>query len=125
MRSFLFIILISLSSTVFGEWTQVYRDDRVINYVDYSTKVKVGNNIKIWRKNIYLKPLVTNLGEIFSTNDFDEIDCNEKRYRTISYEAYSDVLQQKLVQKLTYNGDWNYFRPDSVGYQEVKVICSR
>lgn len=119
-----FVVLLSLSSSVFGKWTQIYIDDNVRKYLDFDNQVKSVNTIKIWEKSIYLKPLDTNVGNISSTNNYLEVDCRERTSRTIYYEGYSDVLQQKLMEKNNFNGPWKYHRPNSIGFEVIRKICN-
>ena len=82
------ILLLLVSTTVFGEWTKTGIGDDSSIYVDMSTIKRSGDVVRVtYLQNFSLGTTTEDKTKTFkSTKTIEDFDCKKKQSKTISFE---------------------------------------
>lgn len=139
MKPILTVLLLILSSTVFGQWTKILEDQsRTIYYSSDRTK-KEGQIVTTWVKsqpkgervasliNYYKKAYPTYANEINKLSFIvqkDEYNCNKQVYRTIGIILYDKNLNVIVQNFEGEPSDWQEIPPGSIVEKIFQTICN-
>ena len=127
-RLFLTLILATISSSVFAEWTLVQTGKESNEYVDMATIRVSGNLAKMWSltnisKNIEnIRPGET----AFAVKTVHEYDCKEHKSRLLFVAWYNDYMGTGSIDRSSEssNAKWKAITP---GIRETswKIACKK
>jgi uncharacterized protein YtpQ (UPF0354 family) len=113
-----------------GDWKLYAKTDQYIRYYNANGITRPSKNIvRVWVRWDYtdkgIIDIVKNLGKkyenIHHTIMLDEINCSDKKVRTLSFSDYS--RGGKAIRSGSFSGEWNYFFPESVTEALYEVVC--
>ena len=115
-------LLISISQiTEAAIWVKVSSSPQEVVYIDFSSIINQGISRII---------LVTTESKVrrkegwMSSRAILEVDCNERRIRTLSEVLYEDNnLKGRIIQNVNYALPWDFVAPDTVGGDIAKASC--
>jgi len=117
------IFLLLLPSVALCDWTYTSTSMNIVdNYVDLSTKVKIGNmQYRIWTKQEYRVKSETGT---LSVTALMEADCIKRRARIMALKEFD---KKNLVGNVLYShqntGEWMNIDRGSIGDKFLKAIC--
>ena len=97
INTLIFLLLILISNTVFGEWTLYFKDNSSENYIDYSSKSVKGDKVQYVQYTDFPFGLPKDLGQGMSIKYLSEIDCKEETIRSLYLVTYRDLKLQGSV----------------------------
>ena len=106
MKKLTLLLLLMTSTNVLAEWIEITRskDGDITVYVDYVTRKKKGNKVKMWRlfdyKTVHIGP--TN-DRYLSSVVHNEFDCEEETIRMLDLYIYSRNMRQGDAVKSEHN----------------------
>lgn len=120
MKKLLLFILFTFSSIVHAQWTSIgHSSDGNEFFVDYSTIQRVNMIVKVWTK--------VNLSEdtlgILSSRNYQEYDCNEKKYRTLTRSTFKKLDLEQLLQTSSKPTEYIFIAPETVSLKILNIVC--
>ena len=108
-----------------SKWTKIGGGADFDNYADLSTIRKSGNTAKIWDLRNFKKAQTASNGKSYlSFIARAEYDCNEEKYRLLSFYDYSGNMKNgDIVQQWEGEDKWSSIPPESISATELKVAC--
>jgi hypothetical protein len=95
MKKLLLAILLTLISTnAMAEWVLIAMGENANLYADIKSKRKLGNKVKVWNLYDFKAPETLNGKQALSMVIFNEYDCINETYKTLSSSFYSGNMQQ-------------------------------
>ncbi len=123
-----------LSFNSYGEWTKTsVAEDGNTYYIDFQTVKKLNNgNVVVWVMIDHVEAIEGALdNELYmSSKMFWQGDCDLFRFKVLSLTQFEKPMgrgdSESLDGYLELMGmeAWNYIPPDSVGYMNLKEVCS-
>ncbi len=122
MKKFLFVLLFTLSSIVHAQWTSIgHSSDNDEFFIDYSTIQRTNKIVKVWVK--------VNFAEItqgiHSTRNYQEYDCNEKKYRNLTISGFKKLNLEQLYQTDNKPTEFTFIAPGTVSLRIFNIVCNR
>ena len=111
-------------------WTNIGGTNDFDEYIDISTKRKVGNKVKVWALVNFRIPQNDNndgayLSEVYNI----EFDCVNENYKFLSITDYAESMQAgKVVSSFNYPPEKSELRnitPNSVMETKFKLACGK
>ena len=95
MKKIILLILLTVSTNIFAEWTRVNNttDGNMIVYIDYETFKKKGNKVKIWIMMDFKTVQKSSYGIYLSLLTRNEYDCEEETVRMLDLYNYSGNMK--------------------------------
>ena len=127
MKKLLLILLLSLSFSSYGEWTQVAEnDDGDYFLIDFGTVKVVDGNVYWWDMIDAVESYwyVSEDELYFSEQSYYQGDCQVNRFKILTTYFYSRPLGEDLVE--TWNDSapqWDYYAPDTIGEYTFELVC--
>jgi len=123
MKNFLFISLILISSLAHA-WTLISTGvDGDQFFSDIGTIQRKANIVRVWEKTEYFS---TGETESRSVRIFREYDCEERKSRNLSLEAFSGTnLTGKNIAQSSKPSDWSFIPPNTVASARLNFACKR
>ena len=127
MKKILFIACLLISQSSFAAWTELdFGTSTITFFVDFDTLQKKDNVARVWTKHEYKNPLPTSIpGEfMLSENFYTEFDCQEKRFRALSANTFSEnQLKGKLISAKSTPNPWTFVPPDTIASLMLNRVC--
>jgi len=123
MKIIVTICFLLLPCVALCDWTYTSTSMNIVdNYVDLSTKVKLGNmQYRIWTKQEYRVKSDTGM---LSAAALMEADCIKRRARILALKEFD---KKNLVGNVLYShqntGEWMNIDRGSIGEKFLKAIC--
>lgn len=127
MKKLLFVLLLSISSVVYAEWTLLdkYNDDADTVYIEKSTVQQFGLYTRAWfRWEHSEKSIMALKFKVRSARVYEEFDCQEKRKRRLSTTFYKqpnfielDLSNEKVL-------EWQSIAPDTASFLQLAIVCN-
>jgi len=122
MKKLLFVFLLSISSLVHAQWTSIgHSSDNDEFFIDYSTIQRVNKIVKVWVK--------VNFAEItqgvLSTRNYQEYDCNEKKYRNLTITGFKKLNLEQLLQTDNKPTEYAFIAPGTVSLKILNIVCNK
>lgn len=120
----LFFISILLISSLAQAWTLVSTGvDGDQFFSDINTIQRKANIVRVWEKTEYSTNGET---ESRSVRIYREYDCEEKKLRNLSLEAFSGTnLTGKNIAQSSKPSDWSFIPPNTVASARLNFACNR
>ena len=97
MKKIILLILLTVSTNIFAEWTRVNNttDGNMIVYIDYETFKKKGNKVKIWIMMDFktVQIIAEDNTRYLSLLTRNEYDCEEETVRMLDLYNYSGNMK--------------------------------
>jgi hypothetical protein len=121
------LLLIAISTSAMAEWIYISESangDKT--YMDISTIKKTGSGTyKVWDLLDYAQPQILGASNYLSLATNLEFDCNNDANRHIYFVGYSENMGKgNVIGSENGSQTWKPEVPGSVGFQELKFICS-
>lgn len=111
-----------MSSFVYAQWSSIgHSSDNDEFFLDYSTIQRVNKIVKVWVKVNYSQ---SNQG-ILSTRTYQEYDCNEKKYRTLTMTFFKKLDLEQLETTDNKISEYVYIGPGTVSSKILSIVCNR
>ncbi|MGA7750836.1 MAG: surface-adhesin E family protein [Gallionella sp.] len=129
MRKVILLMLLSVvSSNAMAEWVKVRISDdgNATAYVDPSTMLKDGSNVKMWAL-LDFRVAKTTGGETYlSTKQQNEFDCKKTKIRLLTFSLYSGNMGNgNVVYESPNIGNWDMFFQGGLGEAFWKIACGK
>ncbi len=122
MKKILFIILLLINSVVHAQWTSIgHSSDNDEFFIDYSTIQRVNKIVKVWVK----VNLSENTQGIHSTRNYQEYDCNEKKYRNLTITGFKKLNLEQLSHSENKPGEYTFIAPGTVSSKILNIVCNK
>ena len=107
MKNYFLVILLSTSTLVYGEWSQVSLNDETTMYIDPQTIKKTGDLVQVSQMMSFPTGSKSPDGKVSykSSITTEEYDCKKGTSRTLSFKWYSDI---KGTGKVVYEDKHTY-----------------
>lgn len=141
MKPILTVLLLILSSTVFGQkWEVIYESATQTIYYNSERTTKIGNIITTWTKSVYKGEMLEKVrklhkdavkGSSYSSNydNFNyvvqkvQIDCSDYKTITLTLVDYNE--DGSIINNVQMdNPNWTESLPGTVGEQSCMNVCS-
>lgn len=126
MKKNLFIlILVMIFSEAEAKWTMVKDGPLLSQYINQESIRKRANLARVWEMHD-LKLRVNSDIDIKSLIFLNEYECQDERYRTISYSIQSERMGEGVALK-TFNtpSEWNFIPPGDYHADYLKIVCQQ
>jgi hypothetical protein len=124
MKKLLFVLLLSISSVVYAQWTYITENDDTQFFVDLTSIHQIGQYKRVWLKSEYSSNSKITLNEnIRSIRTLTEFDCREKKYRQLSLHAFKQSNLIDLDVSSNKQGEWKFIPPKTVADTELTIVC--
>ena len=125
MKKLLLVLLLSISSVVHAQWTNyaTSTDDNKF-YIDKKSIQQTNQYKRAWTKvEFHASSNFAKKYEVLSARALREIDCREKKYRTLSthYFKQSNLIEIKDSDDIVTN--WQFIAPESVDEKMYEFVC--
>jgi hypothetical protein len=125
MKQLIIVVLLSLSTSAWAEWTPVDYNYAVFAYADRNTIRKVGNMVKMWQLFDYRAGQGSPTQPYLSVKAQWEYDCDGERQRML----YAQLLSANMDRgQIIYSGaepKWGPVPPGSIGETLWKTACKQ
>jgi hypothetical protein len=126
MKKILFVILVSISSIAYADWTLIERDieGTVLVYIDKSTIQQNGQYLRVWERIEYSeKNDMAIKNNVRSTRTYMEFDCREKKSRVLSFTSFTkpNLISQK--NSLNQTMEWEFIAPKTIFETVLIHVC--
>ena len=93
MKNYLLLILLSISTLVYGEWSQVSFNDDTTMYIDPQTIKKTGDLVQVSQMMNFPTGSKSPDGKVSykSSITTEEYDCKKGLSRSLSFKWFSDI----------------------------------
>ncbi len=96
-------------------------------YHDKTTKVRVGNIVKMWTMTDFPEAREDGFGDFLSIKTYDAFDCKKRFHALVQAFFYADKLATGNVirsLKIKYAElDWLPIKPETVAEEELQIAC--
>jgi hypothetical protein len=120
MKKLLFVLLLTISSIVHAQWTFIgHSSDNDEFFIDYSTVQRVNKIVKVWIK--------VNFSEItqgvYSTRNYQEYDCSEKKYRNLTITGFKKPNLEQLYRSDNQPTEYTFIPPGTLSLVIFNIVC--
>jgi hypothetical protein len=128
MRKLVFLAGLLIAQSSVAAWTELDFGTSSTNFfVDFDTLQRKNNIVRVWTKHEYKIPLATNVNPNefkLSENFYTEFDCQEKKYRALSSNTFSEnQLKGKLISANSTPNSWTFVPPDTIANLMLSRVC--
>jgi hypothetical protein len=126
-KAILMMLLAVASSSAMAGWVEVFRDEAVTVYADFTTISKAGNRATMWVLYDYKSVQSSNSSKPYrSSRKQSEYDCKEEQSRILSLTAHSgNMAEVDTVFSLSKPEEWEPVRPSSLAELMLKIACGK
>ena len=124
MKKLLFLTLLCISSLVKAEWTLISKNDSGdLFFLDFNTIQRNGKLVRVWEKTEYSN----NEGGSKSARIYREYDCEEKKVRFLSLQAFTgaNLTGENLSPANSKPSDWIFIPPNTPFAFNMSVACKK
>jgi hypothetical protein len=131
MKKLLLALLLTVvSASAMAEWTAIGGTDETDDYIDMSTKRKIGNKVNIWALVDFKIPQNDDSAGAYLSQAFKiQCDCVNENYKFLSITNYAEKMQKgKVVSNSNYNPEKSEpfnVMPNSVMETKFKLACGK
>ena len=129
MKKTISLLLLFASTSAFGGWTDLGVGSKNTNFfADFDTLQRKNNIVRVWTKHEYKTPQPTSIPSVFmlSENFYTEFDCQEKKFRALSSNTFSEnQLQGSLIASNSTPNPWTYVPPDTIASSILNKVCKK
>ena len=125
----LLLLMISTTSVVFAEWTNVGGNetgDKTV-YADYGNIKRKGNKVQMWSLYDLKKVVIIADVRFLSSMRRDEYDCEEETIRQLDSFKYSENMRggELVYSQTNIKGEAESIPPDSLSGILLKIACDK
>lgn len=125
MKILIILLSVFFASPTLASWTLIGKSDSASHYyfVTPDSFTKIGtNSVRFW-KLIDVKE--NNIYGFKSFKVLTELDCSDKKERTIQFTFYDKNMGSgKVTKNINDTSSWSYISPNSIDDIGSKIICS-
>ena len=129
MKKIILLILLTVSTNIFAEWTRVNNspDGNMIVYIDYETFKKKGNKVKIWIMMDFKTVQKSSYGIYLSSLTRNEYDCEEETGRILDLYNYSGNMKDGMPMYIHSNmkEEPSSIAPGTINEVNFKIACDK
>lgn len=125
-KVFLMMLLAVVNSSAMAGWEPAMynKGNTKVTYVDASTILKAGNNVKMWSLTDFETADYVGKKRYMSQKDHREYDCKVGQMRSLSASIYSGNMGKgEVVDSYSGPSEWMPVPPRSVGEALWKIAC--
>lgn len=121
MKKLILVCLMVLTGSAWAEWVVYQKSEKVTQYYDPSTILKVGNMRQVWQ--------LQNLGRSLqngatSFRMLREYDCQNERWRQLAISVHTEPMGGGAVLETAgEDTNWNGIRPDTIAEVILELVC--
>ena len=113
-----------------AEWTAIDGTNETNEYIDMSTKRKIGNKVNIWALVDFKTPQNDDSAGTYLSRAFKiQCDCVNENYKFLSITNYAENMQKgKVVSSSNYNPEKDEpfdVMPNSLMETKFKLACGK
>jgi hypothetical protein len=124
MKKILFVLLLSISSIAYAQWSLIQTIDTAAFFIDYSTLQQVNQYKRVWSKTEYFPNSKMAIeSKVNSTRMYYEFDCREKKSRFLSFSAYKQSNLIESVYSDNKTEEWRFIAPNTPDSLILDVVC--
>ena len=129
MKKILTLLLLIISTNLFAEWRKVTdsSDGDITVYVDYRSKKKKGNKVKMFDLSDFKTVQKTKSYRYLSQLSLNEYDCEKERRRMLDFHWYAENMKKGNIvySEKNINDEGKSIPTDSIGTDLFNIACSK
>jgi hypothetical protein len=127
MKRTLCCLLLMTCSMSWAEWEITSGAPEQVVYHDKTTKVRVGNIVKMWTMTDFPEAREDGFGDFLSIKTYDAFDCKKRFHALVQAFFYADKLATgNVIRSLKIKDaelDWLPIKPETVAEEELQIAC--
>ena len=125
-RALLVLLTCLLAGPVQAEWVALGRTDSLRVYLDPKPVQKSADSVQIWQLMDFVTAQWVDAQTVVgSIKNLVEYDCQQRRFRTLTAEAYSEQMGdgRKVANERPANPPWEAIEPGSSAEKMRGIAC--
>jgi hypothetical protein len=126
MKKLLFVLLLSISSIVYAEYSSIGTTDEAEWFINLNTIQQIGQYKRVWIKSEFFT--TSSFFKKYnnrSTSSYEEFDCREKKYRSLTTRYFFQPDLNGLDNMDNQIKGWNFVAPNTLPDKLLNIVCNK